>query len=96
MSHRVRHYPAQLSGGQQQRVAVARAIAGSPSLLLADEPTGNLDSHNAESVMSLLQELHREGATICMVTHDERFARHAERTIHLFDGKVVEESVGVA
>jgi len=96
MIHRVRHYPAQLSGCQQQRVAVARAIAGSPALLLADEPTGNLDSRNAESVMSLLQELHREGATICMVTHDERFARHAERTIHLFDGKVVEESVGVA
>ena len=95
MSHRVRHYPAQLSGGQQQRVAVARAIAGSPSLLLADEPTGNLDSHNAESVMALLQELHREGATICMVTHDPRFARHAERTIHLFDGRVVEESVEV-
>jgi putative ABC transport system ATP-binding protein len=95
MSHRVCHYPAQLSGGQQQRVAVARAIAGSPSLLLADEPTGNLDSHNAESVMALLQELHREGATICMVTHDPRFARHAERTIHLFDGRVVEESVEV-
>jgi putative ABC transport system ATP-binding protein len=95
MSHRVRHYPAQLSGGQQQRVAVARAIAGTPSLLLADEPTGNLDSRNAESVMSLLQELHREGATICMVTHDPRFARHAERTIHLFDGRVVEESVEV-
>jgi putative ABC transport system ATP-binding protein len=95
MSHRVKHYPAQLSGGQQQRVAVARAIAGSPSLLLADEPTGNLDSHNAESVMSLLQELHREGSTICMVTHDPRFARHAERTIHLFDGRVVEESVEV-
>lgn len=96
MSHRVRHYPAQLSGGQQQRVAVARAIAGSPSLLLADEPTGNLDSRNAESVMALLQELHRDGSTICMVTHDPRFARHAERTIHLFDGRVVEESVGVA
>lgn len=96
MSHRVRHYPAQLSGGQQQRVAVARAIAGSPSLLLADEPTGNLDSHNAESVMALLQDLHREGATICMVTHDPRFARHAERTIHLFDGRVVEENVEVA
>jgi putative ABC transport system ATP-binding protein len=96
MSHRVRHYPAQLSGGQQQRVAVARAIAGSPALLLADEPTGNLDSRNAESVMELLRELHREGATICMVTHDPRFARHAERTIHLFDGRVVEESVEVA
>jgi putative ABC transport system ATP-binding protein len=95
MSHRVRHYPAQLSGGQQQRVAVARAIAGSPSLLLADEPTGNLDSRNAEAVMELLRELHHEGATICMVTHDPRFARHAERTIHLFDGRVVEESVEV-
>jgi putative ABC transport system ATP-binding protein len=96
MSHRVRHCPAQLSGGQQQRVAVARAIAGSPSLLLADEPTGNLDSRNAESVMELLRDLHREGSTICMVTHDPRFARHAERTIHLFDGRVVEESVEVA
>ena len=95
MSHRVRHYPAQLSGGQQQRVAVARAIAGTPSLLLADEPTGNLDSRNAESVMGLLQELHREGSTICMVTHDPRFARHADRTIHLFDGRVVEESIEV-
>jgi putative ABC transport system ATP-binding protein len=96
MSHRVRHYPAQLSGGQQQRVAVARAIAGSPSLLLADEPTGNLDSHNAESVMSLLQELHSEGATICMVTHDPRYARHADRSIHLFDGRVVEERMEMA
>ena len=93
MSHRVKHYPSQLSGGQQQRVAVARALAGRPSIMLADEPTGNLDSANGEAVMSLLSELHREGATICMVTHDERFARHAERTIHLFDGKVVEESV---
>src|SRR5881397_3110667 len=93
MSHRMRHYPSQLSGGQQQRVAVARALAGKPSILLADEPTGNLDSRNGEAVMELLQQLHREGATICMVTHDERFARHAERTIHLFDGKVVEESV---
>jgi putative ABC transport system ATP-binding protein len=96
MSHRMRHYPSQLSGGQQQRVAVARALAGKPSILLADEPPGNLDSRNGEAVMELLQQLHREGATICMVTHDERFARHAERTIHLFDGKVVEESVGVA
>ena len=96
MSHRGRHLPAQLSGGQQQRVAVARAIAGSPSLLLADEPTGNLDSRNAESVMELLRDLHREGATICMVTHDPRFARHAERSIHLFDGRVVEESIEVA
>jgi putative ABC transport system ATP-binding protein len=91
MAHRMRHYPAQLSGGQQQRVAVARALAGSPSILLADEPTGNLDSKNGEAVMSLLQELHRDGATICMVTHDPRFAAHAERQIHLFDGKVVAE-----
>ncbi len=96
MSHRVKHYPSQLSGGQQQRVAVARALAGSPAILLADEPTGNLDSRNAEAVMELLRELHREGATICMVTHDPRFARHAERTIHLFDGRVVEETVEVA
>src|SRR5215470_8015145 len=92
MAHRMRHYPAQLSGGQQQRVAVARALAGSPSILLADEPTGNLDSKNGEAVMDLLQQLHREGATICMVTHDPRFAKHAERTVHLFDGKVVEET----
>ena len=91
MAHRMRHYPAQLSGGQQQRVAVARALAGSPSILLADEPTGNLDSKNGEAVMTLLQELHSEGATICMVTHDPRFAAHAERQIHLFDGKVVAE-----
>jgi putative ABC transport system ATP-binding protein len=91
MAHRMRHYPAQLSGGQQQRVAVARALAGSPSILLADEPTGNLDSKNGEAVMTLLQELHNEGATICMVTHDPRFAAHAERQIHLFDGKVVAE-----
>src|ERR1700731_2082209 len=91
MAHRMRHYPAQLSGGQQQRVAVARALAGSPSILLADEPTGNLDSKNGEAVMKLPQELHQEGATICMVTHDPRFAAHAERQIHLFDGKVVAE-----
>ncbi|MCU1323948.1 MAG: transporter related protein [Acidobacteriaceae bacterium] len=91
MAHRMRHYPAQLSGGQQQRVAVARALAGSPSILLADEPTGNLDSKNGEVVMKLLQELHNEGATICMVTHDPRFAAHAERQVHLFDGKVVAE-----
>lgn len=91
MAHRMRHYPAQLSGGQQQRVAVARALAGSPSILLADEPTGNLDSKNGEAVMTLLQELHQEGATICMVTHDPRFAAHAERQIHLFDGKIVAE-----
>jgi putative ABC transport system ATP-binding protein len=91
MAHRMRHYPAQLSGGQQQRVAVARALAGSPSILLADEPTGNLDSKNGEAVMKLLKELHDDGATICMVTHDPRFAAHAERQIHLFDGKVVAE-----
>jgi putative ABC transport system ATP-binding protein len=91
MAHRMRHYPAQLSGGQQQRVAVARALAGSPSILLADEPTGNLDSKNGEAVMKLLQELHQEGATICMVTHDPRFAAHAERQVHLFDGKIVAE-----
>jgi putative ABC transport system ATP-binding protein len=94
MSHRMKHYPSQLSGGQQQRVAVARALGGKPSILLADEPTGNLDSKNGEAVMSLLRELHREGATICMVTHDPRFARHADRQIHLFDGRVVEENVG--
>ena len=91
MAHRLRHYPSQLSGGQQQRVAVARALAGSPSILLADEPTGNLDSRNGEAVMELLQTLHREGSTICMVTHDPRFAAHAEREVHLFDGKVVAE-----
>jgi putative ABC transport system ATP-binding protein len=91
MAHRVRHYPSQLSGGQQQRVAVARALGGKPSILLADEPTGNLDSRNGEAVMELLQELHREGATICMVTHDPRFAKHAQREVHLFDGKVVAE-----
>jgi putative ABC transport system ATP-binding protein len=91
MSHRVRHYPAQLSGGQQQRVAVARAVTGDPLILLADEPTGNLDSANGESVMQLLQELHRGGATICMVTHDARYEKHADRAVHLFDGRVVEE-----
>ena len=91
MAHRMKHYPSQLSGGQQQRVAVARALAGSPSILLADEPTGNLDSRNGEAVMELLQNLHKDGATIVMVTHDPRFARHAERNIHLFDGKVVAE-----
>ncbi len=91
MSHRVKHYPAQLSGGQQQRVAVARAICGRPSILLADEPTGNLDSKNGEAVMDLLRELHREGATICMVTHDPRYARYADRTIHLFDGQIVRD-----
>jgi putative ABC transport system ATP-binding protein len=93
MSHRVKHYPSQLSGGQQQRVAVARALVGSPSVLLADEPTGNLDSANGEAVMDLLRELHRNGATICMVTHDPRYARFADRSIHLFDGRVVEEKV---
>ncbi len=91
MAHRMRHYPSQLSGGQQQRVAVARALAGSPSILLADEPTGNLDSRNGEAVMELLEALHSDGATICMVTHDPRFAKHAEREVHLFDGKVVSE-----
>ncbi len=94
MAHRARHLPSQLSGGQQQRVAVARALVGSPSILLADEPTGNLDSRNGEAVMELLSELHRGGATICMVTHDPRFSRHAERTIQLFDGRVVEETMG--
>jgi putative ABC transport system ATP-binding protein len=93
MAHRAKHLPSQLSGGQQQRVAVARAVCGEPSILLADEPTGNLDSKNGEAVMELLAELHRSGATICMVTHDERYASHAERMIHLFDGRVVEESV---
>jgi putative ABC transport system ATP-binding protein len=92
MSHRMKHYPSQLSGGQQQRVAVARALAGKPSILLADEPTGNLDSKNGEAVMDLLRELHREGATICMVTHDPRYAEFADRTIHLFDGQIVEET----
>ena len=95
MSHRMKHYPSQLSGGQQQRVAVARAVVGKPSILLADEPTGNLDSRNSESVMELLEELHKDGATICMVTHDPRFARYAGRSIHLFDGRVVEEEQGV-
>ena len=93
MAHRARHLPSQLSGGQQQRVAVARALVGDPAILLADEPTGNLDSRNGEAVMELLAELHRGGSTICMVTHDPRFARNADRTIHLFDGKVVEEGV---
>ena len=95
MSHRMKHYPSQLSGGQQQRVAVARAVVGKPSILLADEPTGNLDSKNSETVMDLLQDLHRDGATICMVTHDPRFARYAQRTVHLFDGRVVEEETGI-
>jgi putative ABC transport system ATP-binding protein len=93
MSHRMKHYPAQLSGGQQQRVAVARALVGDPLILLADEPTGNLDSKNGEAVMELMTELHRGGATICMVTHDPRYAAYSDRSIHLFDGRVVEESV---
>ncbi len=92
MSHRTRHYPAQLSGGQQQRVAVARALVGHPAILLADEPTGNLDSKNGTAVMDLLRELHAEGSTICMVTHDPRYAAFADRNVHLFDGRVVDES----
>ena len=92
MVHRMKHYPAQLSGGQQQRVAVARALAGEPAILLADEPTGNLDSKNGESVMELLRDLHAAGSTICMVTHDPRFTRYADRTVHLFDGRIVEET----
>jgi putative ABC transport system ATP-binding protein len=90
MTHRAKHYPPQLSGGQQQRVAVARAVAGDPAILLADEPTGNLDSKNGEAVMDLLRELHGNGSTICMVTHDARYAQHADRTVQLFDGKVLE------
>jgi putative ABC transport system ATP-binding protein len=96
LAHRANHYPGQLSGGQQQRVAVARAVAGDPAILLADEPTGNLDSQNSESVMSLLRELHKGGATICMVTHDTRYAHQADRTIDLFDGRVVTEESVVA
>lgn len=95
MSHRMKHYPSQLSGGQQQRVAVARALVGRPAILLADEPTGNLDSKNGEAVMELLRDLHREGSTICMVTHDPRYAKFADRTVHLFDGRIVEETVEV-
>ncbi len=95
MAHRMKHYPSQLSGGQQQRVAVARALVGQPSILLADEPTGNLDSKNSEAVIELLKQLHREGATICMVTHDPRYATIADRSIHLFDGRIVEETMGV-
>jgi putative ABC transport system ATP-binding protein len=90
MTHRAKHYPPQLSGGQQQRVAVARAVAGDPAILLADEPTGNLDSKNGEAVMELLRELNANGSTICMVTHDSRYARHADREVNLFDGRVVE------
>lgn len=93
MAHRMKHYPAQLSGGQQQRVAVARALVGDPLILLADEPTGNLDSKNGDSVMDLLRDVHANGATICMVTHDPRYADHAERTVHLFDGKIVEQAM---
>jgi putative ABC transport system ATP-binding protein len=96
MAHRAKHLPSQLSGGQQQRVAVARALVGAPSILLADEPTGNLDSKNGDAVMTLLRDLHRAGSTICMVTHDPRFARHADRTIHLFDGRVVDEMTAQA
>ncbi len=92
LSHRSNHYPAQLSGGQQQRVAVARAVAGDPAILLADEPTGNLDSRNSEAVMELLKQLHRGGSTICMVTHDARYAHQADRSVNLFDGKIVDES----
>jgi putative ABC transport system ATP-binding protein len=91
MAHREKHLPSQLSGGQQQRVAVARAVAGDPLILLADEPTGNLDSTNGEAVMELLDELHGQGATICMVTHDQRYMSHADRAVHLFDGLVVDE-----
>ncbi|HXS30236.1 MAG TPA: ABC transporter ATP-binding protein, partial [Steroidobacteraceae bacterium] len=94
MAHRAKHLPSQLSGGQQQRVAVARAVAGEPLILLADEPTGNLDSKNGEQVMQLLGQLHAEGATICMVTHDPRYAQHADRIVHLFDGLIVEEEAG--
>jgi putative ABC transport system ATP-binding protein len=96
MAHRAKHLPSQLSGGQQQRVAVARAVAGEPVILLADEPTGNLDSKSGEAVMDLLRELHQAGATICMVTHDPRYARHADRNIHLFDGRVVKEPIELA
>jgi len=93
MSHRQKHYPSQLSGGQQQRVAVARALVGEPSILLADEPTGNLDSANGEAVIEILRGLHRLGSTICMVTHDPRYAGYADRTVRIFDGRVVEEQV---
>ena len=93
MAHRMKHYPAQLSGGQQQRVAVARALGGQPSILLADEPTGNLDSKNSEAVMDLLKELHKEGATLCVVTHDPRYSGMAERTIHLVDGRIIQETM---
>jgi putative ABC transport system ATP-binding protein len=91
MAHRAKHLPSQLSGGQQQRVAVARALGGNPLILLADEPTGNLDSKNGEAVMELMSDLHQQGATLCMVTHDPRYAELAERTVHLFDGRIVDE-----
>jgi putative ABC transport system ATP-binding protein len=91
MAHRAKHLPSQLSGGQQQRVAVARALGGNPLILLADEPTGNLDSKNGEAVMGLMTDLHKQGATICIVTHDPRYAQCADRTIHLFDGRIVDE-----
>ena len=96
MSHRAKHLPSQLSGGQQQRVAVARALGGDPLILLADEPTGNLDSKNGEAVIELMQNLHQQGATICMVTHDARYARHADRTVHLFDGQLIDESQAIS
>ena len=96
MSHRAKHLPSQLSGGQQQRVAVARAVGGRPSILLADEPTGNLDSTNGEAVMALLKDLHRRGSTICMVTHDSRFTQHADRTVQMLDGRVIDETLVVA
>ena len=96
MAHRMKHYPSQLSGGQQQRVAVARALVGDPAILLADEPTGNLDSKNGGAVMDLMRELHQNGATICMVTHDPRYEKYAERTVHLFDGRIVDESEAAA
>jgi len=96
MAHRQKHYPSQLSSGQQQRVAVARALVGEPSILLADEPTGNLDSANGEAVIGILRNLHRNGATICMVTHDPRYSQYADRTVRIFDGRVVEEQMQMA
>ena len=96
MIHRANHMPAQLSGGQQQRIAVARAVVGRPLVLLADEPTGNLDSSNSEAVMDLLRELHHDGSTICMVTHDPRYARYAARTIQVFDGRIIAEDAEAA
>jgi len=93
MAHRLKHFPSQLSGGQQQRVAIARALVGSPNVLLADEPTGNLDSKNAEMVMELLDNLHKNGATIVMVTHDPRSAERAKRQVTLFDGKIVDDQI---